>query len=413
MRSKLYIFLVLLVIGCTNSENSRIDLERLKVVEELLKDDINNNKIPGAVVLVGNEKGIVYQKAFGVKNPLTNEKYAIDDIFRIASMTKALTSSAFLILAERENLALDTPVESILDEFKDLKVAKLENDEIHYESPNSKITFHQLLTHTSGFGYDFHHQTLSHLLLKGEIADLLDKEGKFLNAPLIEQPGTYWHYGIGIGWLGKVIEKLSGQSLNDFMTENVFEPLEMHETSFDISKLGEDRLPNIYAKDEDDGLTDISAFMASPQIEDFAYGGGGIFSCPEDYAKFLRMFLNKGKVNGKEFLSEKIITEMTSNQIGDLSVPFQPSFNPAIIAPNEWFPGIEKKWGYGFMINTEEVPNQRSKGSCAWSGIMNTFFWFDYEKNIGGTIMMQIAPCYHAKPKMVLQRFEEAVYRSL
>ena len=197
------------------------------------------------------------------------------------------------------------------------------------------------------------------------------------------------------------------------MTENVFEPLEMHETSFDISKLGEDRLPNIYAKDEDDGLTDISAFMASPQIEDFAYGGGGIFSCPEDYAKFLRMFLNRGQVNGKKFLSKKVITEMTSNQIGDLSVPFQPSFNPAIIAPNEWFPGIEKKWGYGFMINTEEVPNQRSKGSCAWSGIMNTFFWFDFEKDIGGTIMMQIAPCYHAKPKMVLQRFEEAVYRSL
>ena len=100
MRSKLYIFLVLLVIGCTNLENSRIDLERLKVVEELLTDDINNNKIPGAVVLVGNEKGIVYQKAFGVKNPLTNEKYAIDVIFRIASMTIAITSVSILKLSE-------------------------------------------------------------------------------------------------------------------------------------------------------------------------------------------------------------------------------------------------------------------------------------------------------------------------
>ena len=380
-----------------------------KVVEAALEE----SNIPYAAYALTNSETMLASGSVGFTDLEKKIPLSSDAIFRIASMTKALTSSAFLVLAERENLALDTPVESILDEFKDLKVAKLENDEIHYESPNSKITFHQLLTHTSGFGYDFHHQTLSHLLLKGEIADLLDKEGKFLNAPLIEQPGTYWHYGIGIGWLGKVIEKLSGQSLNDFMTENVFEPLEMHETSFDISKLGEDRLPNIYAKDEDDGLTDISAFMASPQIEDFAYGGGGIFSCPEDYAKFLRMFLNRGQVNGKEFLSEKVITEMTSNQIGDLSVPFQPSFNPAIIAPNEWFPGIEKKWGYGFMINTEEVPNQRSKGSCAWSGIMNTFFWFDFEKDIGGTIMMQIAPCYHAKPKMVLQRFEEAVYRSL
>ncbi len=328
-----------------------------KVVEAALEE----SNIPYAAYALTNSETMLASGSVGFTDLEKKIPLSSDAIFRIASMTKALTSSAFLILAERENLALDAPVESILDDFKDLKVAKLENDEIYYESPNSKITFHQLLTHTSGFGYDFHHQTLSHLLLQGEIADLLDKEGKFLNAPLIEQPGTYWHYGIGIGWLGKAIEKLSRQSLNDFMTENVFEPLEMHETSFDISKLGENRLPNIYAIDEDDGLTDISAFMASPQIEDFAYGGGGIFSCPEDYAKFLRMFLNRGQVNGKEFLSEKIITEMTSNQIGDLSVPFQPSFNPAIIAPNEWFPGIEKKWGYGFMINTEEVPNQSQK----------------------------------------------------
>ena len=114
MRSKLYIFLVLLVIGCTNSENSRIDLERLKVVEELLTDDINNNKIPGAVVLVGNEKGIVYQKAFGVKNPLTNEKYAIDDIFRIASMLRYLKLLMKKILLIPQNLQ---PKKLQLDNF--------------------------------------------------------------------------------------------------------------------------------------------------------------------------------------------------------------------------------------------------------------------------------------------------------
>ena len=182
-----------------------------KLVEAALEE----SNIPYAAYALTNSETTLASGSVGFTDLEKKTPLSSDAIFRIASMTKALTSSAFLLLADRENLALGTPVENVLDEFKDLKVAKLENDEIHYESPNSKITFHQLLTHTSGFGYDFHHQTLSHLLLQGEIADLLDKEGKFLNAPLIEQPGTYWHYGIGIGWLGKVIEKLSGQSLND------------------------------------------------------------------------------------------------------------------------------------------------------------------------------------------------------
>ena len=207
------------------------------------------------------------------------------------------------------------PVENILGEFKDLQVAKLIDGKISYSEPKTKVTFHHLLTHTSGFGYDFHHETLSHLLLNGEIKDLLDKEGKFLESPLIAEPGEEWHYGMGIGWIGKAIEKLSGSSLNDFMTENIFKPLELSDTSFDISVLGEDRLPNIYAKGDDDSLTDISGFMASPQIEEFAYGGGGIFSCPLDYVKFLRLFLNQGQVNGEEFLPKKVIDEMTINPV--------------------------------------------------------------------------------------------------
>mgnify|MGYP003324964094 CR=1 FL=1 len=117
-----------------------------------------------------------------------------------------------------------------------------------------RVTLHHLLTHTSGFGYDFHHETLSHLLLDEKIVSLLDKDGKFLEAPLIEQPGKFWHYGIGVGWIGKIIENLSGQSLNDYMTEKLFKPLSMNDTSFDISTLGEERLPNLYSIGEDESL---------------------------------------------------------------------------------------------------------------------------------------------------------------
>jgi methyl acetate hydrolase len=151
-------------------------------------------------------------------------------IFRIASMTKALTTSAFMVLAKEKELDLHTPAENYIDDLKSLKVASLENSEIIYSEPETKVTLHQLLTHTSGFGYDFHHETLSHLLLDEKIVGLLDKEGKFLEAPLIEQPGKYWHYGIGLGWIGRIIETLSEQSLNDYMTEKLFKPLEMNNT---------------------------------------------------------------------------------------------------------------------------------------------------------------------------------------
>ena len=385
-------------------------MEKINLVIEAALEESN---IPYAAYAVTNSKETLFSGSVGYEDLKKTKPLETNAIFRIASMTKALTTSAFMILAKEKELDLHSPAENYIDNLKSLQVASVENDEIIYSEPETKVTLHQLLTHTSGFGYDFHHETLSHLLLDKKIVDLLDKEGKFLEAPLIEQPGKYWHYGIGLGWIGRIIETLSEQSLNDYMTDKLFKPLEMSNTSFDISTIGEDRLPKIYSIEEDGSLIDISELMTSPQIDKFAYGGGGVFSCPDDYAKFLRMFLNGGKANGENVLSIETVKQMTTNQIGELNVPFQPTFNPSIIAPNEWFPGIEKKWGYSFMINSEDVPNRRTKGSCAWSGIMNTFFWFDQQKDIGGTIMMQIAPCYHEKPKQVLKRFEEAIYKSI
>ena len=140
MSSKIYIFLVLLAIGCTNKEKSKIDLERLSLVERLLEEDIKKNNLSGAVVLVGNEKGIVYQKAFGIKNPLTNEKYNTDDIFRIASMTKAITSIAILKLWEDGRINLDDPIEKYIPEFKDAEILETfnEKDSSYTSKPSTK-----------------------------------------------------------------------------------------------------------------------------------------------------------------------------------------------------------------------------------------------------------------------------------
>ena len=340
MRSKLYIFLVLIVIGCTNSENSRIDLERLKVVEELLTDDINNNKIPGAVVLVGNEKGIVYQKAFGVKNPLTNEKYAIDDIFRIASMTKAITSVAVLKLWEDGKINLDDPIEKYIPEFKDAEILETfnEKDSSYTSKPSTKkITIRQLLTHTSGIGYDFidgnpsikaifHKKKQS--FMKNGVMCFCDEDvtigeaiRNLADVPLHHEPGEKFTYSMGLDVLGYMIEIVSGKKLDVFYREEIFDPLDMNDTYFYLPDSKKERLVPVQTKKDDNWVIfEDDRFNENYPVEGerkFFAGGCGLSSTVEDYYKFLSVFLNNGKYKGKSFIGKQTNDLLFQNQLPD------------------------------------------------------------------------------------------------
>ena len=340
MRSKLYIFLVLLVIGCTNSENSRVDLERLKVVEELLTDDINNNKIPGAVVLVGNEKGIVYQKAFGVKNPLTNEKYATDDIFRIASMTKAITSVAVLKLWEDGKINLDDPIEKYIPEFKDAEILETfnEKDSSYTSKPSTKkITIRQLLTHTSGIGYDFidgnpsikaifHKKKQS--FMKNGVMCFCDEDvtigeaiRNLADVPLHHEPGEKFTYSMGLDVLGYMIEIVSGKKLDVFYREEIFDPLDMNDTYFYLPDSKKERLVPVQTKKDDNWVIfEDDRFNENYPVEGerkFFAGGCGLSSTVEDYYKFLSVFLNNGKYKGKSFIGKQTNDLLFQNQLPD------------------------------------------------------------------------------------------------
>ena len=340
MRSKLYIFLVLLVIGCTNSENSRIDLERLKVVEELLTDDINNNKIPGAVVLVGNEKGIVYQKAFGVKNPLTNEKYATDDIFRIASMTKAITSVAVLKLWEDGKINLDDPIEKYIPEFKDAQILESfnEKDSSYTSKPSTKkITIRQLLTHTSGIGYDFidgnpsikaifHKKKQS--FMKNGVMCFCDEDvtigeaiRNLADVPLHHEPGEKFTYSMGLDVLGYMIEIVSGKKLDVFYREEIFDPLDMNDTYFYLPDSKKERLVPVQTKKDDNWVIfEDDRFNENYPVEGerkFFAGGCGLSSTVEDYYKFLSVFLNNGNYKGKSFIGKQTNDLLFQNQLPD------------------------------------------------------------------------------------------------
>ena len=338
MRSKLYIFLVLLVIGCTNSENSRIDLERLKVVEELLTDDINNNKIPGAVVLVGNEKGIVYQKAFGVKNPLTNEKYSTDDIFRIASMTKAITSVAVLKLWEDGRINLDDPIEKYIPEFKDTEILETfnEKDSSYSSKPSTKkITIRQLLTHTSGVGYDFidgnpsikaifHKKKQS--FMKNGVMCFCDEDvtigeaiRNLAKVPLHHEPGEKFTYSMGLDVLGYMIEIVTGKKLDVFYREEIFDPLDMNDTYFYLPDSKKERLVPVQTKKDDNWVIfEDDRFNENYPVEGkrkFFAGGCGLSSTVEDYYKFLSVFLNNGKYKGKSFIGKQTNDLIFQNQL--------------------------------------------------------------------------------------------------
>ena len=340
MRSKLYIFLVLLVIGCTNSENSKIDLERLKVVEELLTDDINNNKIPGAVVLVGNEKGIVYQKAFGVKNPLTNEKYATDDIFRIASMTKAITSVAVLKLWEDGRINLDDPIEKYIPEFKDTEILETfnEKDSSYTSKPSTKkITIRQLLTHTSGIGYDFidgnpsikaifHKKKQS--FMKNGVMCFCDEDvtigeaiRNLADVPLHHEPGKKFTYSMGLDVLGYMIEIVSGKKLDVFYREEIFDPLDMNDTYFYLPDSKKERLVPVQTKKDDNWVIfEDDRFNENYPVEGerkFFAGGCGLSSTVEDYYKFLSVFINNGKYKGKSFIGKQTNDLLFQNQLPD------------------------------------------------------------------------------------------------
>ena len=340
MRSKLYIFLVLLVIGCTNSENSRIDLERLKVVEELLTDDINNNKIPGAVVLVGNEKGIVYRKAFGIKNPLTKEKYATDDIFRIASMTKAITSVAVLKLWEDGRINLDDPIEKYIPEFKDTEILETfnEKDSSYSSKPSTKkITIRQLLTHTSGIGYDFidgnpsikaiFHKKKQSFMKNGVMCfcdeDVTIEEAikNLADVPLHHEPGEKYTYSMGLDVLGYMIEIVSGKKLDVFYREEIFDPLDMNDTYFYLPDSKKERLVPVQTKKDDNWVIfEDDRFNENYPVEGkrkFFAGGCGLSSTVEDYYKFLSVFLNNGKYNGKSFIGKQTNDLIFQNQLPD------------------------------------------------------------------------------------------------
>jgi methyl acetate hydrolase len=369
-------------------------------VDAALSQTVTRGDVPGVVAMAVTRSGVVYQGAFGVADAAARRPLAIDSIFRIASMTKAVTSVAVMQLVEQHRLALDDPAQKYLPEFSDLKVFEtFDAASLAYTvRPATKtLTVRHLLTHTSGLGYGFTSAT---------VRDFKPKAGeKYTVGPLLFEPGTQWIYGTGIDWAGRLVEKISGESLDQYFREHIFKPLRMGDTDFSVPVEKGERVGPVHRRRPDGSFEATGNELRAP-----VNGGGGLFSTARDYATFIQMILNSGALNGTRILSADSVRVMGENQIGAVGVRALKSAQPDRSSDFSFVNDGRDKWGIGFMISTVGEKGKRSAGSLSWGGIDNTYFWIDQRRGIGGVILMQFLPFADAKALAAYDAFERGVY---
>jgi methyl acetate hydrolase len=376
-------------------------------IDDTLRSGIAQRKIPAAVAMAATENRILYSGAFGTRDS-SGVPVTADSIFAIASMTKAITTVAALQLVEQGKVKLDDPVSQYLPQLGKLEV--LDGFDPGTGKPRLRpartpITLKHLLTHTSGICYDTWD------------ADMFRYASQTNGAtpavpPLMFEPGTRWQYGMGVDWAGRLVEAVSGMSLEQYFQTSVLGPLEMRDTSFLVPASKFDRLVTAYSRQSDGSLKQNSR-VPPPAPKQFN-GGGGLYSTAGDYVRFMQMILGKGRgVNKARVLQAKTVEAMEINQIGEATAGKMKSQRPNMSSDVDIQPGFTEKWGLGFLINTTAYAGGRSAGSLAWAGIDNTFYWIDPKRAVCAVLMMQFLPFVDKEAVGLLADFERAVYSSL
>jgi methyl acetate hydrolase len=382
-------------------------------IDEVLGSAIDRGDVPGAVAMAATRDGIVYQGAFG-RRALSNEAaMSTDTVFWIASMTKAITSIAAMQLVEQGKLALDHQIADVLPELSAPQVFEGFDSSggPRLRPAKRSITLRHLLTHTAGLVYEIWNAEMGRYMETKAIPGIISCQNAALSLPLVFDPGEKWDYGINIDWVGKAVERVSGQMLGDYFAEHLFGPIGMKDTAFKLTQQRRARMAGMHARSPDGTLAPIE--FEVPQEPEFQMGGGGLYGTASDYLAFESVFLNEGRANGRSVLKPETVRLMAANAIGDLNVQPLKTAIPDLSNDAEFFPGMVKKWGLGFMVSTEPVPGGRSAGSLAWAGLGNTYFWIDLDKSIAGVILMQLLPFADPKALALLDQFEKAVYASL
>lgn len=390
-------------------------MRHVAVIDQVLAAAVSGGKIAGLVATAADAGGVIYSSAFGNRTIDAPGRMTVDSVFRIASMTKAITGAAAMQMVEQGKLSLDQPAREILPFLAETKV--LDGFDAAgapiLRAPRGEITLRNLLTHTAGFVYDTWNADMHrYAKLTGLPAARTGKLAA-LAAPLGFDPGDRWEYGINIDIAGRMVEVVSGLDLETYMQRHICGPLGMVDTSFIQRPDWDCRLTTVHARQADGGLEPMTAVPGPVADREFYAGGGGLFSTAPDYLRFLRALMNGGELDGARILAPETVAMMGQNHMGALDVLPMKSQIPALSNDVELFPGMVKKWGLSFLINTETAPAGRSAGSLAWAGLNNTYYWLDPVKQVAGVFMTQVLP--FADPTVLegLDAFESAVYRTI
>jgi methyl acetate hydrolase len=373
-------------------------------IDEAMRGAVARKDVAGVVVMAADRKGIIYQGAFGVADIAEARPLKLDALFRIASMTKAVTSTAAMQLVEQGRFAIEDPVEKYLPEFAKLSVFESFDGATgaYRVRPATKaVTVRHLLTHTSGLGYAFTNPT---------VRDFKPSAGEeYPVGPLVFEPGERWLYSTSTDWVGRLVEKLSGQSLEDYFRQHIFTPLRMADTFYFVPKDKEARLVTVNRRIADGSIVKESV---QPPTSGFTpIGGGGLSSTAYDYLRFTRALLNAGELDGARVLSAGTVALMGQNHIGAVGVPAQKTALPDRSDDFSFIADGRDKWGLGFLITADAVPGKRSAGSLSWGGINNTYYWLDPTRGITGVILMQFLPFADRKALALYDAFERGVYQ--
>jgi methyl acetate hydrolase len=391
----------------------------MSAIDKVLEDAVASGQVPGVTAAAANADGVIFEAAFGRRGLASDAPMTNDTVFRIASMTKAITGAAAMRMVEQGKLSLDQPAGEVLPFLASPMVLDgLDAAGTPKTRPaKGVITLRKLLTHTAGFVYDTWNGEMNrYAAATGHPAA---RSGKLaaLMAPLGFDPGERWEYGINIDVAGRMVEVASGQDLETYFREHIFGPLGMSDTGFILQPGWQSRMAQVHARDANGTLSPIdtagytgTVSAPSPEKPEFFPGGGGLFSTSHDYLTFLRALMNGGELNGARILKPETVALMGQNHMGALNVLPMKTFKPLMSNDCELFPGMEKKWGLTFLINTQDVPGGRSAGSLAWAGINNTYYWLDPARRIAGVLMTQVLPFADPTVLGLLDRFERAVY---
>ena len=369
-------------------------------------DAVARGDVPGVVAMVVDRDKVLYHEAFGKMNTAKNVPMAKDTIFRIASMTKAVTSVGVMQLVEQGKVGLDDDVATFLPRLKSPQVFGAVDEKAGtYDTHAAKksITIRQLLTHTSGIGYSWSDHGLN--IAQKKTGATNDSE-----LPLVHEPGVQWTYGASTRVLGELIETITGERIDAYLETHILGPLGMRDTSYTVPQAKYSRV--VTTNQKANGT--ITETQNPDPIPATIRGDGGLFSTAADYSRFVQMILNRGQLGGVRILKDSTVAEMSKNQIGSVKVRLQPTADPLRSRPYPLGAG-EDVWGLGFQIGAPKSPSpsMRSPGSLSWAGINNTFYWIDVQKQIGAVILMQVLPFYDEAALRVLQGFEERVYKNL